>query len=109
MFSGGSVEAVLGVDVVMSVGGMMKVAAFGDKSVPLCMVAFLVGVGCWWLNDGVFGFLWVVHLLDGVELLGCSLWKSLMALESVMLKGCMIGRRKRSCWMDWMAWVMLVL
>ena len=34
MFSGGSIEAV-GVDVVMSEGGMMKVVAFGDKGVAM--------------------------------------------------------------------------
>ena len=105
MFSGGSVE-VVGVDVAMSEGGMMKVVAFGDRGVPLYVFA-LVNDGCWRLGDGVFGFLWDMRLLDGVGSLGCSLWNSLMALESVSLKGRMIGSRKSSCWMDSMAWVML--
>ena len=63
MFSGGLVEAV-GVDVVMLVGGIMKVVACGDRGVQLYGVG-LVGVGRWWPN--------VVRLLDGGELLGCSL------------------------------------
>ena len=104
MFSGGSVE-VVGVDVAMSEGGMMKVVAFGDRGV---LVA-LVSDGCWWLSDGVFGLLWDVRLLGGAESLGCSLWKSLMALDSVSSNGRMIGSRKSSCWMDSMAWVMLAL
>jgi hypothetical protein len=58
---------VVGVEVVMLVGGIVKIVACGNRGVRDCGVG-LVFVGHWWPMD------WkVVQMLGGGEFLGCSL------------------------------------